>query len=276
MLKFVMTGLIIFLFVMGTIWGSFLNVVIIRSGKGKSFVKGRSQCDKCKHQLAWKDNIPLLSFLLLGGRCVYCHKKISIMNPVMELLTGIFFVWWFLVGFGFFRLAGSPWSLIQPVFWLVVGLVFIVIFVVDLLYMIIPFWLNLFLFSFVLIYKILLLSSGNLLRLDFFLALVSGMGLALFLVAANAITKKVKGVDGFGLGDIYLAPSLGLILGWPKILPAIMSSFVIGSIVGIGLLVRRSKKMGDYLPFGPFLILGTVLGLLYGQTVWNYYLSLLV
>ncbi len=271
-----MTGLIVFLFIMGTVWGSFLNVVIIRSGKGKSFIKGRSQCDKCKHQLAWKDNIPLVSFLFLGGKCAYCHKKISIMNPVMELLTGVFFVWWFWVGFGFFRLVGSPWSVVQPMFWLIVGLVFIVIFVVDLLYMIIPFWLNLFLFSTVMVYKIFLVSTGNMQSFDFAMALMSGISLALFFVVANMITKKIKGVDGFGLGDVYLAPSLGLILGWPKILPAIMSSFVIGSIVGIFLLIRRDKKFGDYLPFGPFLILGTVIGLLFGQTMWSYYLGLLV
>lgn len=261
---------------MGAVWGSFLTVVIVRSGKGKSFIKGRSYCDKCKHQLAWKDNIPLLSFALLGGRCAYCHKKIAFINPVMEALTGVFFVWWFLVGFSFFRLAGSPWSLVQPVFWLTIGLIFIVIFVVDLLYMIIPFWLNMLLLTITLVYRMLLIWSGNMQFNDLFLALVSGIVLSGFLILANKITKILKGMDGFGLGDIYLAPSLGLLLGWPKILPAIMSSFLIGSIVGIFLLVFGKKKFGEYLPFGPFLIVGTVLGLIYGNTIWSYYLSLLV
>ncbi len=271
-----MTLLIIFLFVMGAVWGSFLNVVIVRSAKGKSFVKGRSQCDKCKHQLAWKDNIPLVSYVFLGGKCAYCKKKISMMNPVMETLTGIFFVWWFLVGFGFFRLAGSPWSVVQPIFWLVVGLVFIVIFVTDLLYMIIPFWLNLFLFSFTLGYKVLLVSSGNMQIKDLFVSLFVGIVLALFLVLMNIITKAIKGLDGFGLGDIYLVPSLGLLLGWPKVMPGIFGSFIFGSIVGIVLIVSGKKKLGEYLPFGPFLILGTVFGLLYGEAIWRFYLGFLV
>lgn len=271
-----MSFLILFLFVMGLVWGSFLNVVIIRSSKGKSFVSGRSYCPKCKHQLAWKDNIPLLSFLFLGGRCAYCKKKISLIYPTVEFLTGVFFVWWFLVGFGFFRLVGSPWSLVQPLFWLVVGLSFIVIFLTDLLYMIIPFWLNLFLFSLVLGYKLLLLYSSNMQAGDLFLALVSGLVFAGFMIMVNKLTQKIKGVDGFGLGDIYLAPSLGLILGWPKILPGIFSSFVVGSVVGIALLLLKKKKLGQYLPFGPFLILGTVIGLVYGQTLWGWYLRLLV
>lgn len=271
-----MTGLILFLFVMGAIWGSFLNVVIIRSSKNKSFVSGRSYCPKCKHQLAWKDNIPLLSFFILHGKCAYCKKKISLIYPVVEALTGIFFVWWFLVGFGFFRLVGSPWSLVQPVFWLTVGLIFIVIFVIDLIYMIIPFGLNLFLFSITLGYKVLLVASGNMQQKDFILALLSGLVLAGGLFYINKLTRYLKGVDGFGMGDIYLAPSLGLLLGWPKIVPGIMSSFVIGAIVGIALIATRKKTLADYLPFGPFLILGTVLGLLYGEQAWRAYTGLFV
>ncbi|EKD56042.1 MAG: hypothetical protein ACD_58C00312G0003 [uncultured bacterium] len=271
-----MTLLITFLFVLGAVWGSFLTVVIVRSAKGKSFVKGRSQCDKCKHQLAWSDNIPLLSFLFLKGRCYYCHQKISIINPIMEFLTGVFFVWWFFVGFGFFRLVGSPWFVIQPLFWLIVGLVFMVIFVIDLLYMIIPFGLNLFLFSLSLVYRIWLVSSGNMQSGDFLLALLSGFLFALFLIVLNKITKMIKGIDGFGLGDIYLAPSLGLLLGWPKIIPGIFGSFVIGSLVGITLMVFGKKKLGDYLPFGPFLLAGTALSLLYGEMIWKAYFGLLV
>ena len=157
----------------------------------------------------------------------------------MESLTGIFFVWWFFVGFGFFRLVGSPWVLVQPLFWLVVGLIFMVIFVIDLLYMIIPYWLNLFLFSFVLVYKFLLYYFGQFQGRDFFNALFSGFALALFFILVNMLTQKIKGVDGFGWGDIYLAPSLGLLLGWPKILPAVFLAFVSGSIVGLGLIYLK-------------------------------------
>lgn len=261
---------------MGTVWGSFLNVVIIRSSRKKSFVGGRSYCDKCKHQLAWYDNIPLLSYLWLHGRCAYCHKKISITNPIMEALTGIFFVWWFWVGFGFFRLLGNPLGLVQPIFWLVVGMVLLTIFVSDLLYMIIPFYLNLFLLSIVLVYRVFLLNFGYLQKIDFLLALLSGVVLALFFLVMNWLTRRIRGKDGFGMGDVFLSPALGLLLGWPKILPMFMLSFVLGSMVAIVLLLTGKKKLGQYLPFGPFLILGTALSLLYGNQIWNWYVELLM
>ncbi len=271
-----MTFLIIFLFVMGTIWGSFLNVVILRSAKGKSFVTGRSMCPKCKHQLAWKDNIPLLSFLFLGGKCAYCKKKISLIYPVVEFLTGLFFVWWFWIGFGFFHLVGSPWKLVQPLYWLIVGLIFMVIFIIDLLYMIIPFWLNMLLLSVVMFYKVVLYGFGLLRGIDLTVSLLIGVGLAFAIYLISKLTLLWKGKEGFGLGDVFLIPSLGLILGWPKIVPGMFLAFVSGSVVGIVLLAFGKKKKLDYLPFGPFLILGTFLGLLYGDALWGYYISLLV
>jgi len=261
---------------MGLAWGSFLNVVILRTAKSKSFVNGRSECPKCKHQLAWFDNIPLLSYFLLGKKCRYCKASISIIYPVVELLTGVFFVWWFLIGFGFFKLVGSPWNVLQPIFWLVIGLNFIVIFVGDLLYMTIPFGLNMALLGLVTLYRVALVVTNNMRFEDFLVAVLSGVFLALFFTFTNRLTNKFRGVDGFGWGDIYLVPSIGILLGWPKILVSIVFSFVFGSIIGILLVVLGKKKKTDYIPFGPFLILGAVFGLLYGSRIWEWYLSLLV
>lgn len=270
-----MSFLILFLFVMGAVWGSFLNVVILRSSKGKSFLGGRSMCPKCKHVISWNHNIPIISFILLRGKCAYCHKKISLMYPVVEMLTGLFFVWWFLVGSGFFKLVGSPWQVLQPIFWLIVGLVFIVIFVVDLLYMVIPYSLNLFLFSITLTYKVILLSFDQMQIGDFWNSVMCSIGLTLFLIGCNWVTRKVRGIDGFGLGDIYLAPSLGLILGWPKILPGMFLTFISGSVVGIALIILKRKRLGNYLPFAPFLLFGTVLSLMYGSWLWEWYMSIM-
>jgi leader peptidase (prepilin peptidase) / N-methyltransferase len=261
---------------MGLVWGSFLNVVIFRTSHGSSPLSGRSICPKCKHQLAWFYNIPLLSFLWLKGRCAYCHKKISIRYPIIEFLTGVLFVWWFVMGFNFFRLAGSPWTFIQPVFWLAVGMVMLSIFMTDLLYTVIPFSLNLMLFSLALFYRVGLTSFGIMRIADFVNALLSGIGLCLFFVILQFLTKKIKKVDGFGMGDICLAPSLGLLLGWPKIIPGIYLSFVLGSIVGIFMIITNKKKMNQYLAFGPFLIIGTVLALLWGNVMINWYIGLLV
>jgi len=267
-----MFWVILFIFIMGLVWGSFLNVVIYRMSRGSSPLSGRSICPKCKHQLAWFYNIPLFSFLWLWGRCAYCHKKISIRYPLIEALTGVMFVWWFLVGFNFFKLVGSPWSFIQPIFWLVVGMVMLSIFMTDLLYMVIPFSLNLLLFSLALFYRVGLTGFGIMQEGDFVRALLSGVGLCLFFVILSSLTKWIKKMDGFGLGDIYLAPSLGLLLGWPKIIPGVFLSFILGAMIGVILLFLKKKKLGQYLPFGPFLIVGTVLALLWGGKIWSWYI----
>jgi leader peptidase (prepilin peptidase)/N-methyltransferase len=180
------------------------------------------------------------------------------------------------VGFNFFKLVGSPWSFIQPVFWLVTGLTMFAILVIDLLYMVIPFGLNLTLFSLALAYRIGLTSFGIMHPTDLFRAFAAGAGVCLLFVILQLATKAVKKVDGFGLGDIYLAPSLGLLLGWPKILPGMFASFVLGSVVGLLLIALKKKKMSQYLPFGPFLIIGTAISLLWGGAIWSWYLSFLV
>ena len=233
-------------------------------------------CPKCKSQISWWDNIPLLSYLFLAGKCRKCKRKISLIYPVLEFLTGLFFVWWFLIGFGFFKLVGSPWMIVQPIFWLGIGLILISIFMVDLLYMVIPFGLNVFLFVWVLTYKFALVTFGHMRLIDFFIGLSLGLVLSLFFSSVNVLTRKIRGVDGFGLGDIYMAPSLGLILGWPKFLIGIFLSFVIGAVVGIILIVNGGKSKEDYLPFAPFLILGSLIALLYGDKLWQFYISFLI
>jgi leader peptidase (prepilin peptidase)/N-methyltransferase len=267
-----MLGVILFLFLMGLIWGSFLNVVIVRLSQGGSPLSGRSACPKCKHLIPWHMNIPLLSFVLLRGKCAFCHKKISIQYPLIEFLTGIFFVWWFVVGFNFFKLVGNPWVFIQPLFWLVTGMVMLSILVIDLLYMVIPFSLNLTLFTLALLYRVGLTSFGIMEKSDFIRALSCGMVLGLGLFLLQSATRMIKKVDGFGWGDIYLVPSLGLLLGWPKTVPGIFLAFVLGSVVGLSLIILKKKKMSQYLPFGPFLILGTGISLIWGQAIWSWYI----
>jgi leader peptidase (prepilin peptidase)/N-methyltransferase len=122
-----------FLFALGAVIGSFLNVVISRSMSGESWVKGRSHCDECGKQIVWWDNMPLLSFILLRGKCRWCKKSISLSHPVIEFLTGSLFVWWYWGGFFFFRLTQQPFHYVQPLFWLVVALILLVIFFADLI-----------------------------------------------------------------------------------------------------------------------------------------------
>ena len=140
---------VLLFFVLGMVIGSFLNVVVYRTIYGESPMKGRSRCPYCKKEISWKHNIPLLSFLFLKGSCAYCGKKISWQYPVVEVLTGMLFVWWYLVGSGFFLLVNTPFELVQPYFWLMVGILLVLVFVFDAWYGVIPNGVNMVLFGLV-------------------------------------------------------------------------------------------------------------------------------
>ncbi len=267
--------ILLFIFVMGLVWGSFLNVVIYRSAKGKSFAQGRSICPKCKTQLPWRYNIPLLSFFLLGGRCGFCHKKISWRYPFIEFSTAVMFMWWYLVGMGFFQLIGSPWQVIQPIFWLVVGMVLLVIFMSDLFYGIIPLGVNMFLFSVVLFYRVTLVGFGLMNGRDLFNALLSAVVLGIIFISLQRLTKIFKGVDGIGWGDIILSPALGLLLGWPKVMVGMFAAVTLGGLLSVILLLSGKKSLGQTIPFGPFLVVGTVIGLIWGASIWSWYMGML-
>jgi prepilin signal peptidase PulO-like enzyme (type II secretory pathway) len=261
----------LFLFLMGLVWGSFLNVVIFRVSFGQSPLSGRSKCPNCGKKIDWIDNIPLLSFLLLRGKCKKCHKKISFQYPLVELMTGLLFVWWYMAGSSFFVLVGSPWQILQPVFWLVVGMLLLIIFVTDLRFGIIPDVINLLFVSLALFYRVSLISFGKMQSIDLFYGLISAFVLTFFFWFLWWVTKR----KGFGFGDVKLAPALGLLLGFPRILICIFVAFVLGSIVGLVLMFLGKKKFGQTIPFGPFLVIGVVIALLWGADIWNWYMSLL-
>ena len=266
-----MIAVILFVFIFGLVWGSFLNVVIYRTTQGTSPLSGRSVCPKCKKMISWKHNIPLISFFLLQGRCANCKTKISWQYPVVEFMTGIMFVWWFLVGRSFFLLFGEPWSVLQPVFWLVVGMLLLVIFIADLKFGLIPDQVSLPLFVLALGYRLGLVTSQQMQSSDLVNAVISGLVLMLFFYSLWYFTKG----RGFGFGDVKLAPSLGLLLGWPKTLVGVFIGFLLGAVVAVVLLILGRKRFGQTIPLGPFLVLGTVAALLWGQQLWSWYFGLL-
>lgn len=263
--------LVLLVFVFGLVWGSFLNVVIYRTTHGTSPLSGRSQCPYCKKVISWKYNIPILSFFLLHGKCVNCGKKISWQYPLVEFLTGTLFVWWFFMGQGFFALSGQPWNILQPLFWLVVAMLLLVIFFADLLFGLIPDTVNLLLLLTVFFYRLGLTRFGAMQLPDFYLAVIAGLALLVFFGALWFFTKG----KGFGLGDVKLAPSLGLLLGWPRVVPGIFAAFIIGAALGLGLIFLGKKKLKQSLPFGPFLVVGVVIGLVWGNWLWGWYWGLL-
>lgn len=266
-----MFGIVTFIFIFGLVWGSFLNVVIYRTTHGSSPLSGRSMCPKCKKTISWKHNIPLISFFWLRGKCAHCGLRISWQYPVVEFLTGTLFLWWFWMGRGFFLLIGQPLAYVQPVFWLIIGMLMLVLFVADLRYSLIPDSVTISLFFLTLGYRLYLTHLGEMQSSDVVRAIISGIVLTLFFYGLWSLTKG----RGFGFGDVKLAPSLGLLLGWPKTLVAVFVAFILGAIVAVGLIVLNKKKMGQTIPFGPFLVIGCLMALLYGNQIWFWYWGLI-
>ncbi len=259
----------LFLFVLGAVFGSFLSVVILRSMRGESWLGGSSKCDECGEPIHWYDNIPLLSFLLLRGRCRKCAKPIHPVHFVVELLTGVLFVWWYSGFFLFFQLAEQPFQIIQPLFWLLVAVVLLVIFFTDLLYMIIPDQAVALLLVLVVGYRLALVMAGIMQVGDLVnTVLATGVATAAFLLLFFATKQR-----GFGFGDVKLILPLGLLLGWPNTLVAVFLSFIFGALAGIALLLAGKRKLKQPIPFGPFLIISGFISLIWGEALFRWYLS---
>lgn len=260
---------IVFLF--GTCIGSFVNVVVMRTLIGEEFVRGRSRCDHCKRTLEWYEMIPLLSFVALRGQCRTCHGKIDLMHPVVELITGTLFVWWLLIGFAFFQLTSAPLQTLQALFWLVVAVILLLIAVMDIKAFIIPDEAVLALSFLVIGYRGILMSAGAHQAQDFAWALFAASLLLLFFLALWYGTGKM----GFGFGDVKLVFPLALLMGWPNAFVGVFLAFLIGAIVGVGLLFVRKAPQDRLLPFGPFLVMGTLVALLWGDSLLRWYTALL-
>ncbi|MBD3250195.1 MAG: hypothetical protein GF381_01310 [Candidatus Pacebacteria bacterium] len=258
------------LFFAGLSIGSFLSVIVQRSLAGKSWVRGRSQCDHCKKVILWYDNIPLVSFFLLRGRCRFCRQPIAFFHPLLEFLTGIGFVLTSWFSFGGLPPASFTQAAIL-VFWLLVFTVSWLIFWFDWQAMIIPDLLVIVLGGLALLrlgwlYLFHFLSPTQLLT-----TLAATVGLSLFFLSLWLITKR----QGFGLGDVKLAIPLGLLLGFPQLIIGVFSAFIIGAVWGIILIISGRKKFGQVVPFGPFLIVGLWLALAWGQKLWLTYWQIL-
>lgn len=267
-----MVPVIAILFALGAVVGSFLNVVIYRTVHGKSWVWGRSQCEHCGKVVRWYDNIPLLSYMLLGGKCRYCRKPIGFVHPAVEFLIASLFVWWYLAGFWFFQLTQRPLQAVQPVFWLVVGIILIVIVVIDSLYYIIPDLVVALLFIATLLYRLVLVWFGAMQVADFGWAVLGAVCLATFFGLLWFVTKG----KGLGLGDVKVAAPLALLVGWPNVFVMTLLAFCIGAICGILLLLSKRRKPWQVIPFGPFLVLATCITLIWGDQLLHWYMQQLL
>ena len=259
----------VLLFFLGAAIGSFLNVVVYRTLSGESWKVGRSHCEHCNHTITWYENIPLLSFVMLGGRCSVCKKPIDITHPVVEVLMGSLFVWWYLVGSLFFQLSQNPFQVVQPLFWLCVGVVLCLIVVIDMQHYIIPDVLSALLLVLALCYRTALTAAGIMQPTDYIqLALAALVGSGFLFILWHATRGK-----GIGFGDVKLMVPLALLVGWPQVVALLFVAFVSGAVVGVLLMVCGKKTMKYAVPFGPFLIAGAVFSLQWGDTLLGWYLS---
>ncbi|MDR1196273.1 MAG: prepilin peptidase [Endomicrobium sp.] len=242
----------IFFFLTGLTLGSFANVCIYRIPLNLSIIKPRSSCTVCKKQVKWYDNIPILSYIFLGGKCRYCKEKISIIYPIIESITGISFV----ILYHFYGLT--------PAFFLFCFMAFclIVISGIDYYYQIIPD-----IFPLMLVIAGLLLSFFNVSLgetylqkfLNAFIGFIAGGG-SLFLIGllGHFLFKK----EAMGGGDVKLMAGVGAVIGWERVLFAIFIASFIGSILGLFLIITKKVEKRGYMPFGPFLAVASYLTLL--------------
>lgn len=265
------------LFVIGVTLGSFINVLIYRSldeaprRRGDRWFKGRSRCDHCHQQIAWYDNVPLLSFLFLSGKCRSCQKRISLNHPIVELLTGTLFVWWYWAMIFFLHLTKGPFGFFQPLFWLLVGLILLYVFLTDAWYYLIPDTAVAVLTVLVVLYRGALVLSGVMQVRDLGLSLLATVVVTTIM---GLIWLGTKG-KGLGLGDVKIMIPLGLLLGWPSTFVMLFLAFVLGGIYGMVALATRRKKWGQVVPFGPFIIISTWVSLVWGEQLLASYLRIL-
>ena len=243
----------------GLIIGSFLNVCIYRIPRGENIAWPGSHCTACGHSLKWYDNIPLISYMVLRGRCRYCSSRISVQYPIVESLNAVLYSAMYVkFGFGADFIAYS-----------IIASLLLAVFVIDLKEMIIPDSLVASVMIVSVIYKCVNYFLYNLPfgLFDSILGLLAAGGLFLIIMIVSR--------GGMGGGDVTLAGALGFVLGIRYILLNIFLSFTVGAIISIVLLAAKIKTRKDPVPFGPFIVLGFFITVLWGQELINlYYLSL--
>jgi len=241
----------IYLFILGLAIGSFLNVLSDRLANEQSLL-GRSYCDHCRHQLRILDLIPVLSFFLLKGHCRFCHKKISWQYPLVELATGLLFV---LTAITLSLNLGS-----QLFFYLGIISCLIVIFVVDLKYQIIPDQIQIALFIFIFSLKITTLIGDQ-----FFAVLLKDIVYSFLVMLPLFLIYLLTSGRGIGFGDVKFAFLIGFLLGFRDGLLSLYLGFIIGAFFGIFLIFSGKKKLKSKIAFGPFLVMGVLILLYWGQ-----------
>ena len=248
----------LFVAIFGMVVGSFLNVCISRMPKGESIVTPPSHCPHCQYQIRWYDNIPVVSYLLLRGRCRGCGTRISLQYPLVELINGVLTLLLFL-RFG-------PTLAFAALFLFCSSLV--VITFIDIEHQIIPDEISL--SGIVIGFALSFFLKGHSWQNSLFGILLGGGSLLLVAYGYQLLTGK----EGMGGGDIKLLAMMGAFLGWKAIPFIILASSLVGSMVGVSLMVLQKKDSKLAIPFGPYLAFGALLYIFYGRPLIQWYLGL--
>ncbi len=252
MLNVLNVSIYLFIFLLGIIIGSFLNVIIYRFPKHISVAKGRSHCPNCDIVIKQYDLIPILSYILLMGKCRNCKAKISVRYPLVEFLTGILAV--FIV---FFNGLNIPSLLI-----FILTAILIAISVIDIDTMTIPYSL---LISLIPVAGVFAYLEGD----------IVGHIIGLFAISLPMYVIMNIKENAFGGGDVLLFAVLGFMLGWKNILLTLFIAAVVGAIIGVAMIRINNENMkGKQIPFGPYICLGAFISIMFGNEIIAGYLSM--
>jgi leader peptidase (prepilin peptidase)/N-methyltransferase len=246
----------VLIFILGLIVGSFSNVCIYRIPKNESIIYPASHCPKCRTKIKPIDNIPLLSYILLKGRCRNCKSKISLQYPIVEFLTGLIYLIIYLT----YGLS------IQSLIYIILASALLIIAFIDLNEQIVPDEISLpgivagFILSFFVPYISFINSA---------LGVVVGGGIILIIGMAGSVIFKKEAMGG---GDVKLAAMIGAFLGWRYIVISLFLGFFLGALAGIILIMLKIKSREDTVPFGPFIVLGSFITLLWGEKIISWYI----
>ncbi len=236
-----------FVIILGALWGSFANVCIVRLPNEKGVVSGRSHCPKCEKKIVWYDNIPIISFFLLRGKCRNCKTSISIQYVIVEAINIISFV----AIYYFFGIS------ITTILLMMLSLSFLIIFFIDLKHFIIP---NVLTFSmmFVGFFKSF---DPNLHPLfpNYINSLIGGVFGYGIIWSIIYFYKQVRKKEGMGLGDAKLLAVVGFWFGWVSIPFVLFCSSILALLWVVPDLIKKSKKLTSQIPFGPYIILASIL-----------------
>jgi len=239
-------------FIFGSIAGSFLNCIIYRIETNQSFLKGRSFCPFCKHKLNFFDLIPIFSFFFLEGRCRYCKTKISWQYPLVEIGAGLIFL-----SIAIYHLSPTSYQLSiiidnlpLIIYQLLIACFLIVVFVYDLKHFIIP-------------DKVIFPAIASALLYNFYAAFVNNNASIIFnsFLAAGIAA-------GFFLSIVFVSRGKWMGIGDIKL------AFLIGAIIGVGLVLLKNKGLKSEIPFGPFLVTSVFMTLFWGEKIINWYLNI--